>query len=104
MLQPKVITKSDPTRLVIEWTDGETTERSAAELRNLCPCAFCVDEHTGIQRYDTESTAADLETRNVRLVGHYALAIGFSDGHDLGIFPWQLLSNGREFRRTARGR
>lgn len=99
MLQPKVITKSDPTRLVIQWADGAETERSAAELRNLCPCAYCVDEHTGQQRYDTSSTPSNIETRNVRLVGHYALSIGFSDGHDLGIFPWQLIAGGREFKR-----
>lgn len=89
--QPRVITKSDPTRLVIEWQDGATTELSAVELRNMCPCAYCVDEHTGRQRYDQSSTAADIETRNVALVGHYALSIGFSDGHDTGIFTYRAL-------------
>ena len=89
--QPRVITKSDPTRLVVEWADGGRTELTAVELRNLCPCANCVDEHTGRQRYDRSSTPADLETRHVSLVGHYALAIGFSDGHDTGIFTYRQL-------------
>ncbi len=92
MLQPRVITKSDPRKLVIEWSNGTSTELSARELRNLCPCAHCVDEHSGRRRYDTGSTPPDIETRNVRLVGHYALAIGFSDSHDLGIYPWKLLA------------
>lgn len=91
MTAPKVITKSDPRRLVIEWTDGITTELSARELRDVCPCAHCVDEHTGRRRYDPARTPADIETRDVRLVGHYALAIGFSDSHDYGIFPWPML-------------
>ena len=89
--QPKVITKSDPTRLRIEWSDEAETEFSARELRNLCPCANCVDEHTGRQRYDRSSTPAEIETRHVSLVGHYALAIGFSDGHDTGIFTYRQL-------------
>ena len=29
--------------------------------------------------------------RNVALVGHYALSIGFSDGHDTGIFTYRAL-------------
>jgi DUF971 family protein len=36
---PRVITRSDPTKLVIEWADGHRTEYSAAELRRICPCA-----------------------------------------------------------------
>ena len=91
MTTPKVITKSDPRRLAIEWTDGSTSELSARELRDRCPCAHCVDEHTGRRRHDPGTTPPDIETRNVRLVGHYALAIGFSDGHDSGIFPWSML-------------
>ena len=31
---PKVITKSDPTRLVIEWADGVETTLTAPELRS----------------------------------------------------------------------
>lgn len=89
--RPRVITKSDPTRLTIEWGDGATTVLTAVELRNLCPCAHCVDEHTGVRKHDPSTTAADLETRRVALVGHYALSIDFADGHSTGIFPYRLL-------------
>jgi DUF971 family protein len=89
--RPKVITKSDPTALRIEWADGGLTVLSAVALRGICPCAWCVDEHTGVRRYDPASTPADIETRDVSLVGHYALSIGFSDGHDTGIFTYRQL-------------
>ncbi|QDU69622.1 DUF971 domain-containing protein [Engelhardtia mirabilis] len=89
--RPRVITKSDPTKLAIEWADGGSTTFTAVELRNLCPCAHCVDEHSGIRRHDAATTPADLTTRDVALVGHYALSIDFSDGHSTGIFPYRML-------------
>jgi len=89
--QPKVITKSDPTRLVIEWRDGAVTQWSARELRDLCPCARCVDETTGRPIHDPRSTLPDIVTSHVTLVGLYALSIGFSDGHATGIYPFVFL-------------
>jgi DUF971 family protein len=95
---PKVITKSDPRRLRIEWQDGTLSEWSAQELRNLCPCAWCVDEHSGVRQHDASRTSADIETRNVSLVGRYALSLGFSDGHDTGIFTYRMLREAGERR------
>ena len=64
---------------------------TTAELRGLCPCAHCVDELTGVRRHDPASVPADLVHSDVRLVGNYALAIRFGDGHDTGIFPFSYL-------------
>ncbi len=89
--QPRTITKSDPARLVIEWSDGATHDLPAPTLRDACPCARCVDEHTGAQRYDAKTTSDDLRTSNVELCGNYALSIDFSDGHNTGIFTWTRL-------------
>ena len=33
---PRVITRSDPHRLEIEWSDGHRTVYSTAELRRIC--------------------------------------------------------------------
>jgi DUF971 family protein len=89
--RPKVITKSDPTRLVIEWADGVETTLTAPELRSLCQCANCVDEVTGQRTHDPASVPSDLLTDSVTLVGHYALAIRFTDGHDTGIYTFDHL-------------
>ena len=89
--RPKVITKSDPSQLTIEWSDGEVSRWSAAELRGLCPCAACVSEPPGRRMHDPASVPRDLEHRNVVLVGNYAIAIAFGDGHDTGIFPYVFL-------------
>ncbi len=89
--RPRVITKSDPTRITIEWDDGHTTRLTAARLRALCPCAACVDELTGVRRHDPSSVPRELEHQDVRLVGNYALTMRFADGHDTGIFPFAFL-------------
>ncbi len=89
--RPKVITRSDPQALEIEWSDGHVSRFSAAELRGFCPCARCVNEVTGVRMHDPGSVPADLTHTDVRLVGHYALALRFSDGHDTGIYPFRFL-------------
>lgn len=89
--RPKVITKSDPTRVTIEWADGHTSELSARALRDMCPCAHCVDEVTGRPIHDPSTTDPNIRTTDVSLVGLYALSIAFSDGHHTGIYPFRML-------------
>ena len=89
--QPRVITRSDPARIVIDWADGERTSYSAAQLRSHCPCARCVNELTGVRMHDPSSVPADLSQSETRIVGNYALAFRFSDGHDTGIYPFTML-------------
>lgn len=92
--QPRVIHRSDPTRLVVEWADGAETTWSAAQLRRACPCALCVDEHTGIRILDPTTIADDLTQSDLALVGNYAVSMTFSDGHKTGIFTWGNLREG----------
>ncbi|MCZ6596418.1 MAG: DUF971 domain-containing protein [Planctomycetota bacterium] len=88
---PRVITKSDPTRVTVEWDDGHTTVYTARELRGLCPCAGCVDETSGRRTHNSASVAADLTQVDVALVGNYAITIRFSDGHATGIYTFGML-------------
>ncbi len=88
---PRTITRSDPTRIAIEWDDGIETVYTARELRVLCPCARCVDEITGIRTLDPASIASDMTQSDVRLVGNYAISVRFADGHDTGIFTFPML-------------
>ncbi len=88
---PKIIRKKHPERIEVEWTDGHTTIYSAAELRRLCPCANCVHELTGKRMLDPSSVPDDLSQEDLRMVGNYAIAMRFSDGHDTGIFPFPFL-------------
>lgn len=88
---PKVIRRSDPRRVEIEWTDGHLTSYTPAELRRICPCANCVNEVTGERMLDPDAVPDFLTQLDVRLVGNYAIAIRFSDQHETGIYPFAYL-------------
>jgi len=90
-VQPRVIRRSDPSRVEIDWADGHASVFTAAELRGMCPCARCVDELSGVRRHDPRSVPPDILHEDVRLVGNYAIAIRFADGHDTGIYPFRYL-------------
>ena len=89
--QPRTITVSDPTKLAVEWSDGHETVYSTAELRRLCPCAQCVNELTGERMLDPRTVPDDLTHGQARMVGNYAVALRFSDGHETGIYPFRFL-------------
>jgi ATP-binding protein involved in chromosome partitioning len=88
---PKVITRSDPRRVTIEWQDGAVSDFTAADLRRVCPCAECVSETTGIRMHDPATVADELEQGSLSLVGNYAISMRFSDGHSTGIFTFEAL-------------
>jgi DUF971 family protein len=88
---PKVIRRSDPTRVEIEWSDGRTTVYTPAQLRGLCPCAACVSETTGRRMNDPASVPADLRQSDLAMVGNYAITMFFSDGHHTGIYTFEYL-------------
>ena len=88
---PKVILRSDPRRVEIEWNDGHTSRFTPAELRGLCPCAQCVNETSGVRMIDPGSVPADLEQASLAMVGNYAISMRFSDGHHTGIYTFKYL-------------
>ena len=79
--------------LELEWQDGHVTTYTAHDLRWLCPCAFCRGE-AGLPGWlDTSPTLTAEQTRlvDVHLVGSYAIAPTWGDGHHTGYYPFALL-------------
>ena len=72
----------------VVWQDGRSVILAADLLWRNCPSAA-----GRRRRIDGRNLVPrdDLRVRAVRPVGHYAVNIVFSDGHDRGIFPWTLL-------------
>lgn len=75
----------------ISWSDGKISVVSFKDLRFYCPCAHCVDEHTGTRKIRREQVADDVRVLSAQTVGNYALSIAFSDGHNTGIFSYDYL-------------
>ena len=83
--------------LRIEWSDAVTRRYTVKELRDECPCATCREKRALPPPPATSLTvlsaaeAKPLALVSMKPVGHYAYAIEFSDGHDTGIFTFDLL-------------
>jgi len=90
--QPLEITPTeDARRLRIVWGDGVVSEYEPRLLRQLCPCAGCVDEMTGIRTLHPDAVPEGIYPEAIHYVGRYALQFVWSDGHDTGIYPFEYL-------------
>jgi ATP-binding protein involved in chromosome partitioning len=75
----------------IRWPDGYEAAFSNHDLRCACPCAMCVDETTGERTLEPASVPQDIAVEGAQLLGNYAVAFTWSDGHATGIYAWDYL-------------
>ncbi len=77
----------------IRWADAHVTTFGAEELRWLCPCAYCRGEGGQPGWLDSSPTLTPDQTRlvDLQLVGRYALAPTWGDGHHTGYYAFELL-------------
>jgi DUF971 family protein len=79
--------------LKIDWQDGHVTVHDFTALRWLCPCAYCRGEAGMPGWLDTAPTLTPEQTRlvDIALVGNYAVAPSWGDGHHTGYYTFALL-------------
>lgn len=75
--------------LTVAFNNGEVFSLSAELLRVSSPSAE-VQGH-GNEEKKILPGKKHITIRHIEPVGHYAIRIDFSDGHDTGIFTWQTL-------------
>ncbi len=79
----------------IEWSDGHLWLSSNGRLREACPCAMCAGEPPaiGVSRVIPliPAAPAGIAATAYTMVGRYAIAFAWSDGHSTGIYPYQYL-------------
>ncbi|MBN2489626.1 MAG: DUF971 domain-containing protein [Planctomycetes bacterium] len=90
-VRPIRLHKLDEDTLGIDWSDGVSARYPVRLLRQRCPCAVCVDEVSGERTLDPEAVAAGVRPVEIKPVGRYALHIRWSDGHETGIYSYDLL-------------
>lgn len=93
-LAPVSIHADRPSRtLEIAWTDGHVSRYDFTTLRWLCPCAFCRGEAGMPGWLDSSPTLTDAQTAltDLQLVGQYAIAPTWGDGHRTGYYTFQAL-------------
>ncbi len=75
--------------LVLHWPDGRADVLAHALLRRSCPCSEC----RALRRAGGDVAAATTPRLTaIEPVGHYAVNLGFDDGHRRGIYPFALLA------------
>lgn len=93
MILPKKVFKTKDGKLGFEWSDGMRGACAIRDLRLACPCALCVDEHSGEKILDDSTVPTDIALVKVQSIGRYAAGLTFSDGHNSGIYPYDKLYN-----------
>lgn len=75
----------------ITWPDGAKNSIPNRDVRASCQCASCVHEFTGEKILDPATIPADIMANDITVLGNYAVAIAWGDGHSSGIFTWDHL-------------
>ena len=95
---PKDIDLDRAAALTITWSDGRVSVYPVGYLRRHSPAADARQEREEQQKnplavLKTPSKGADgpFRAESVELVGHYALRVRFSDGHETGLYTWGYL-------------
>ncbi len=96
-IHPTKLTLAADGSLHIQWSDGPARRYTVNQLRDECPCATCREKRAAPPPPATSLTvlspaeAQPLKLLSMKPVGHYAYAVQFSDGHDTGIYTFDLL-------------
>jgi DUF971 family protein len=79
--------------LTVDWADGHRSEFTSVALRWLCPCAFCRGEAGSPGWLDSmpDLTREQTQLVDLKLVGQYAIAPVWGDGHDTGYYTFESL-------------
>src|SRR5262245_14020792 len=94
---PTSLKLTDDRKLLIQWSDGGTRRYAVRALRDACPCATCREKRNAPPPDPmslpvlSKAELAPLTIAGMKPVGNYAYTIAFSDGHDTGIFSFELL-------------
>jgi len=91
---PIKIKRPEQFLLFAEWNDGYKATISIEKLRKACPCAECTGEKIGDIIYSLPKPVKFeprvYELTALKPVGNYAIAASWGNGHDTGIYSWEL--------------
>ena len=91
-MSPIKIKVLDKKNLYIRWDDNSESLIPLAVVRRNCPCATCVIERENKPTtYIPLLSHVQMTLNNIEPVGTYAIQFFWQDGHDDGIYNYELL-------------
>ena len=94
MVNPRQVLLGEK-QVVVQWSDGHRSVFSNKELRAECPCAECAGEGLPLGGKAviplTIEPPDDIRAVEYSMIGLYAIAFAWSDGHSSGIYPYDYL-------------
>jgi len=89
---PISISRPKPFLLKAEWEDGYSATISCEKFRRECPCAECTGEKINEVIYSLPKPIkfepGIFDLLDLKIVGNYALAAFWANGHNTGIYTW----------------
>jgi DUF971 family protein len=78
--------------LIVQWDEENTDEILLTSVRWNCPCAYCSEARKDAEtEHFTVFHKEELTVEEIIPVGNYAIKIRWGDGHDMGIYTFELL-------------
>ena len=80
--------------LALAWADGHESYLPFDDLRSSCPCSVCRSHREAPPdplRIVKAPARGQVTIRSLVPVGAYAVQIVWSDGHDTGIYAFEML-------------
>lgn len=81
--------------LEVKWADGHRSIYPLYGLRKNCPCVVCRGGHSEMGRFEMKLFFVDPPSKvritSLESVGNHALRISWDDGHNTGMYRWDLL-------------
>jgi len=79
----------------MKWSNGDESYIPLKKLRDSCPCATCSGERDALGNLHIGPkpvlSPESFQLRELRTVGYYALQPFWGDGHNSGIYRFELL-------------
>lgn len=83
--------------LILTWNDNTISKVNLKKLRDECPCVNCKGESVIFDSYipikSPFKPAGFYEIKSIEPVGNYAIQIIWKDGHNTGIYSFDILKN-----------
>ncbi|MFB6371558.1 MAG: gamma-butyrobetaine hydroxylase-like domain-containing protein, partial [Bradymonadaceae bacterium] len=81
----------DERLLKITFSDGEQYDYETPILRGYCPCAHCQGHGSMPHKFNKIRNESAIVIDDISQVGAYAICIAWADGHNTGVYSFEML-------------